>query len=766
MIGYNIGLIFMITDAVYARSGASIENRVDDLVARMTIREKIAQLTGFWVPAPAALIATGDLFSPEFYRKKFPDGIGSIGPSNISLSHDIRYRNAVQKFLREQTRLGIPAIFHDEGAHGLMKPGSTSFPSPLGLASSWDAPLVNEIFQVVARQMRTRGAQHALTPVIDVARDPRWGRIDETFGEDPFLNARLGEQAVVGLQGGRSGEVDDQHVMATLKHFTGHGTPEGGLNCSPSLGGMRELREVHMAPFLHILKTARPAAVMPSYNEIDGIPAHGSVWLLKKVLREEWNFDGLIVGDYFGVQRLHVGHDVAPTKADAARLAFEAGVQLELPEAYAFPDLEECVVQGKVALADLDGAVSLILSWKFRLGLFENPYVEERLAVDAVRDPFAAALARRAAEESVVLLKNEGNVLPLNLDTLKTLAVIGPNAAVTRLGGYSGDPLKAISLLEGIRDRVGDRATVLHAPGCTLVKNDPVSAYDRWKFEEVELASDAENAESIAEAVALVARADVVILAVGETESLCREAYSDKVVGDATSLDFPGSQPLLIDRILALGKPVILYLMNGRPLALARYVPRAAAIIEGWYMGESTGVAAAKILFGDISPSGKLTVSFPKSIGHLPCYYSKKPFAARFPYIFSDNQALYPFGFGLSYTTFEYSDASVNKSAIGVGESASVSVWVKNTGNRNADEIVQMYLHARVEAVTRPVRELKGFTRIKLQAGESRKVAFEITRESLSIWNLNMEFKAEPGIFEIYLGGSSAATAKVSLEAR
>lgn len=753
----------MIKKALYARADAPVKKRVQDLLSRMNVREKIAQLMGFWVPAPAKLIESGEMFSAKFYRSRFPDGVGSVGPSNIPLVHDVRYRNAVQKFLREETRLGIPAIFHDEGAHGLMKPGSTSFPSPLGLACSWDPALVNEIFHVVAREMRARGAQHALAPVIDVARDPRWGRIDETFGEDPFLNSRLGEQAVLGLQGSRDGSVDGEHVMATLKHFTGHGTPEGGLNCSPTLGGPRELREVHMAPFLHVLRTANPAAVMPSYNEIDGVPAHANAWLLNTVLRGEWGFRGLIVGDYYGVMRLHDGHQVAPTKADAARLALKAGLQLELPEPYGFPFLEQCLENGSITVKELNQAVAPLLAWKFQLGLFENPFVDDKAAAAAVRIPAHAALALRAAEESIVLLKNKDDLLPFTPEKVKKIAVIGPNAAVTRLGGYSGDPLTSVSILEGIRARGGRQAKVTYAQGCVLVKNEPDSAYDRWKLEKVVLATDEENRSHLAKAAKVAAASDVVVLVVGETETLCREAYSDKVVGDATTLDFAGSQPALIEAILATGKPVVLYLVNGRPLALARYESRVQAIVEGWYMGQATGTAAAKVLFGDICPSGKLTVSFPKSVGHIPAHYSKKPFAARFPYIFSDNKPSYPFGHGLSFTTFAYAGPKLRKTIMRATDETVVSIDVTNTGSREADEVVQMYVHAEIEMLTRPVRELKGFARVRLRAGETKRVEFAITPEKLAVWNLEMKYQVEPGIYDIYLGGSSAATAKVTL---
>jgi len=732
----------------------------------MSVREKIAQLTGFWNPAPAKLVESGELFSPEYYRRSFPDGVGSVGPSNMGLELDVRYRNAIQKFLREETRLGIPAIFHDEGCHGLMKPGATSFPNPLGLACSWDPPLFQAIYDVVAREMRARGGQHALAPVIDVARDPRWGRVEETFGEDPFLNSRLGSAAVAGLQGSTDGTVDGDHVMATLKHYVGHGTPEGGLNCSPSICGLRELRGVHLAPFAHVLATAQPVTVMPSYNEVDGVPLHANGWLLKDVLRGELGFTGLIVSDYYGVKRLHQGHRVAATKEEAARLAFQAGVQLELPEPYAYPELERCLQDGTVAMEQIDLAVAAVLAWKFRLGLFDDPYFDAGKAAAAVRVDGRRELALRAAEESIVLLKNEGGFLPLSVERFKRIAVIGPNADIVRLGGYSGNPLQSVSILDGIRARVAGRSEVLHARGCVLVRGEPATAYERSKSEDVVMVTDEENRPLIDEARRVASEADVVILAVGETESLCREAYSTTVVGDVTSLDLPGSQRALVREVLAAGKPVVVYLMNGRPLVLGDLSARAPAILEGWYMGQETGTAAARILFGDTVPSGKLTISFPQSAGHIPVYHSKRPYAGAFPYVLSDNGPAYPFGHGLSYTTFAYANPQLKDSVIGRDGATVASIDVTNTGEREADEIVQMYLGAEVSQVTRPVKELKGFRRIHLKPGETQTVGFPLDAESLAFWNIDMKFRVEPGSYRIIMGPSSVAGESVTLTVR
>jgi beta-glucosidase len=417
-------------------------------------------------------------------------------------------------------------------------------------------------------------------------------------------------------------------------------------------------------------------------------------------------------------------------------------------------------------MEQIDLAVGAMLAWKFDLGLFEDPYFDEGRASAAVRADGRRALALRAAEESIVLLKNDGGFLPLALERLGTIAVIGPNADIVRLGGYSGSPLEPVSILAGIRSRVAGRAEVLHAQGCVLVKDEPPTAYERSKTEVAVLATDEENRPLIEEAARVAARADVVILALGETESLCREAYSNGVVGDVTSLDLPGSQPELVRAVLAAGKPVVTYLMNGRPLVLGELAARSPAILEGWYMGQETGTAVARILFGDTVPSGKLTISFPKSVGHIPVYHSKRPYAGPFPYVFSDNEPVYPFGHGLSYTTFAYSNPRLRDSEIGRDGATVASIDVTNTGKREADEIVQMYVAAQVSGVTRPVRELKGFLRVRLKPGETRTIPFPVDAEALAFWNIDMKLRVEPGTYQILMGTSSAASEGATLTVR
>jgi len=743
--------------APYRNATLPVAARVDDLLARMTWSEKVAQLTGWWKYDESFPTMTEPV-REENFRRWFPEGVAQIGPSQLSIENDVLFRNATQKFLREKTRLGIPVIFHDEGCHGLMKPQATSFPMPIGLACSWNETLTERIYDTVAREMRVRGGQQALTPILDVARDPRWGRIEETLGEDPVLNGRLGAAMVRGFQGGATGVVDEHHVLSTLKHFVGHGTPEGGLNRSPSIVGSRELRDVHLAPFKYVIKHARPAAVMPSYNEVDGVPSHANRWLLREVLRGEYNFQGLLVADYGGIERMHVKQFICDTPLQAGRLALAAGVDCELSDAYAFPAVRALANPDPELVGWVDAAVRRMLTAKFQLGLFENPYADAAAARAILDRPETAELAVQAARESIVLLKNDGGALPLDLAKLKRIAVIGPNADIARLGGYSGTPLHSVSLLDGIRAYVGNRAEVVHAEGCRIVTVDHRNSSQNWRADgPVILVSDEENRPLIEEAARVAAQADVVVLAVGDLERTCRETWGEGSghLGDRASLDLPGSQMALARAVIATGKPVIVYLMNGRPAALEELSRLAPAILEGWYAGQATGTAAAEILFGRISPSGKLTVSFPRDAGHIPAYYSRKVGAAYHDYLFSNNSALYSFGHGLSYTTFEYRNLKLAAETIRAGEPVRASVEVVNTGKMAADEIMQLYVRDEVASVTRPVMELKDFRRVPLQPGESRTVEFTLDPEALMFTGIDLQPVLEPGKFQIMVGGST-----------
>jgi beta-glucosidase len=721
-------------------------------MGRMTIEEKAAQLMGLW-NGGVEDFKPEDLGDPIKMQEIFGNGCHSVHPSPQNISDTVRMRNTIQKFLTEETRLGIPAIFVDEGQHGMMRPESTVFPQAIGLGCSWDTDLFEKIYSVVAKEMRSRGTHHALSPVIDVCRDPRWGRVEETYGEDPYLNGRLSCAAVKGLQGTDTGKIAEEHVAATLKHLAGHGESEGGQNQGPANHSMRVLRDYHLPPFKMCIDHAKPVSVMPSYNEVDGIPSHSNKWLLNDLLRNEWHYDGMIVSDYYGVDQLFNKHFVVNDQKDAAMTGFNSGVQYEFPQGNLYKFLPELVNEGKVKVSDIDRAVEQVLSMKFELGLFENPYVDEANAQSVSRDEEHIQLALKAAQESIVLLKNN-DLLPLARGKYKKIAVIGPCANDLWFGGYSGEPHRKTSLLQGIKDKVGASAEVLFAQGCRLTTNTTAS-YFNWKGDEIIFASRDENLKLIEEAVNTARQAEIIILAIGENEHLCREGWAKNHIGDNMTLDLFGEQNELADLLIKLGKPVIVYLMNGRPLSINILAEKADAIIEGWYMGQETGKAAADIIFGDVNPSGKLSITFPKSVGQLPMYYNHKPSAQFADYISQDVNPLFHFGFGLSYTGFRYGSPRLARTSIGRNESTTVTVEVTNTGTRAGEEIVQMYIRDRVSSVTRPVKELRGFKRISLKAGETSVVTFGIDPEKLAFHNVEMKFVVEPGIFEIMTGSSS-----------
>ncbi len=745
----------------YQNQHLSDNVRAMDLIKRMSLEEKVNQLMAVWDNNP-------DRFDSKFFsdvtraKTVFGSGVNSVQPYFADIRETVATRNRIQKYLIENTKWGIPALFVDEGQHGLMKPEATSFPMAIGLACSWDPVLFTEVYTIAANEMRSRGTHHVLSPVIDVCRDPRWGRVEETYGEDPYLNGVLGTAAVKGFQGSDNGSIGAGHVAATLKHFVGHGQPEGGINQGPANYSERVLREFHMPQFKVVIDSAKPLAVMPSYNEIDGIPSHNNTWLLKNVLRSEWRYKGMIVSDYDGISQLYEKHQVAADKKEAAMKAFNSGVQFEFPKANYYNYLPELAKEGKVKIADIDSAVYRILYLKFQLGLFENPYVDEANAVAVSKAPASRAVALKAAQESVVLLKNENNLLPLQKGKYKKIAVVGPCSNNVFTGGYSGEPYQKITIVDGIKNKVGNGSEVLFAQGCKIVNNLSQS-YANWQSDKVDFTSHAENVQLINEAIAVAKEADIIIVAVGETEHLTREAWSKTHIGDAQTLDLFGDQEDLVKAMMATGKPVVVYLMNGRPLSINYTAKNVPAILEGWYMGQETGTAVADILFGDINPSGKLTITIPKSAGQLPLYYNHKPSAQFHNYVSQDVLPLYPFGFGLSYTNFTYSNLRLSTGRVSIGQTVEAFVDITNSGKVKGDEIVEMYIHDKVASVTRPVIELKGFERITLQPGETKTVRFKIDKSKLSFWNYNMQYTVEPGEFDIMVGKSSVDFIKTTL---
>ena len=736
----------------YKNANLPVDERIENLLSQMTIEEKVAQLKGIW-NFGVEDFTEEDLNDPVKMKENFGFGCNSVHPAPKNIKETVELRNKIQKYLVEETRLGIPTLFVDEGQHGMMRPEATVFPQAIGIACSWDPELFEKVYGVVAHEMRSRGTHHALSPVIDVCRDPRWGRVEETYGEDPYLNGVLGCAAVAGLQGSKDGIIAKNNVAATLKHFIGHGQPEGGLNQGPGNYSLRVIRDYHMPPFKMCVDNVNPASIMPSYNEVDGVPSHANKWLIQDVLRKEWGYKGMIVADYFAIDQLQNKEFVAENQKHAAHIAFTTGIQFEFPKGNYYNFLPELLNEGKIKLEDVDQAVSQTLKLKFELGLFENPYVKIEDAVSVSKNPQHKEIALQAAKESIVLLKNDG-LLPLPKDKYKKIAVIGPCTKDLYFGGYAGEPYEKVSLLDGITNKVGSNAEVLFAQGCKITTNTSIS-YFNWKRDEIVFASREDNLKLIEEAVKVAEKAEVIILAIGENEHLCREGWAKEHIGDNSTLDLFGEQSELADAIFALGKPVVVYLMNGRPLSINKIAEKAPAIIEGWYMGQETGTAAADVIFGDVNPSGKLTITVPKSVGQVPLYYNHKPSAQFVDYISHDRFPLFYFGFGLSYTTFNYDKVKLEKDKIKVGESTSVSVNVTNAGKVAGDEIVQLYIRDKVSSVTRPVKELKGFQRISLNPGESKTVKLEITPENLSFHNIDLKFVVEPGDFEIMVGSSS-----------
>jgi beta-glucosidase len=760
--------------AAYLNAALPIERRVEDLLGRMTLQEKVAQMLSMWAAKTTITDAQGR-FDPARAPEWFKLGIGRIERPNGG--HNARtqaeYTNAIQRWVKQNTRLGIPVLFHEEALHGLEGEQATSFPQAIALASTWNPDLVERVFTVVAAEVRARGAHQVLAPVVDVAREPRWGRFEETYGEDPYLVARMGVAAVRGFQG-TAATVPAPRVLATLKHMAGHGQPESGINVAPASLGERTLRDVFLYPFEVAVKEARAQSVMASYNEIDGVPSHVNKWMLDDVLRREWGFDGVVVSDWFAVQQLMTIHKVVADSSEGARRALAATVDIELPDVHSYNTLLEQVQKGLVPEAAINTAVRRLLRAKFGLGLFENALVDperaDRISGSAEHRP----LALDAARQAITLLKNDGNALPLRADRLTRVAVIGPHAGEVLLGGYSGGPRQSVSIFEGIRKRLGANATVEYAEGIRITEDSTftkepqphmsgVRSHQRNGQDRIVMTDAASNARRMAAAVELARRSDVAIVAVGDNEMTAREAYADNHLGDRAELGLPGQQSELVRALLATGKPVVMVLINGRPISEPDLVERVPAILEGWYLGQETGTAIAEVLFGDVNPGGKLPITIARDVGQLPMFYNHKP-SARRGYLFDTTKPLFPFGHGLSYTTFAYSNPRLAPARMAPDGRTTVSVDVTNTGARAGDEVVQLYIRDRVSLATRPVKQLRGFRRITLQPGETRTVAFELGPEQLSYHGIEMKRVVEPGTFDVMVGGNSVDVKTLSLE--
>ncbi|MBS7617492.1 glycoside hydrolase family 3 C-terminal domain-containing protein [Candidatus Bathyarchaeota archaeon] len=727
------------SENLYLNPSLPVEKRVEDLLKRMTLKEKIAQLCSI----PASVLFEGGHFSIEKARSILVNGIGQI--TRLAGDHRLRLKprevaeaaNVIQRFLLEETRLHIPAIIHEECLSGFMAWGATTFPQAIGLASTWNPDLVEKVASTIRRQMRAVGAHQGLAPVLDVARDPRWGRVEETYGEEPYLIASMGVSYVRGLQG----DEWRSRILATPKHFAAHGFPEGGRNCAPVHIGVRGLREVFLLPFEAAVREAGALSIMSAYHDIDGVPCTASKTLLTDILRGEWGFQGIVVSDYGAIHMLHSFHMIASNLREAAVKALEAGVDIELPAAQCYWEpLLEALKNGVISETVVDRAVSRVLRVKFLLGLFENPYVDVEEAsrvFDTIQD---RGLTLQAARESIVLLKNDG-VLPLSR-TVDALAVIGPNAAEARnlLGDYSytahlsleKPAVEIVSILEGIKAKVSPETKVYYAQGCG------VSDYLKDGFKE---------------ALDIAGKSNVIIAVMGERSGLSKFDVSGEG-RDRDDTGLPGVQEELLEALCGLGKPVVLVLVNGRPLALSRIVEKCAAVIEAWLPGEEGGNAVADVLFGDYNPSGRLPVTFPRSSGQIPVYSAMKPSSIR-NYVFTEVKPLFPFGHGLSYTEFEYSLLNISPERVEPDGEVSVSCTVKNVGGLKGDEVVQVYVRDEYASVARPVRELKGFKKISLEPGEERRITFIISTDQLAFYDHQMKFVVEPGFFKVMIGRSS-----------
>ncbi len=743
----------------YRNATLPAAKRVKDLLSRMTLEEKAAQMMCVWQKKAETLVDAEGNFDLAKAKAAFKQrrGLGQVGrPSDAGKGKDARgmaeLTNAIQKFFMENSRLGIPVIFHEECLHGHAGLGGTSFPQPIALGATFNPELVESLFTMTAAEARLRGTHQALTPVVDVAREPRWGRVEETYGEDPYLVSRMGIAAVRGFQGDATFG-DKRRVIATLKHFAAHGQPESGTNCAPTNVSMRLLRETFLYPFHEALKQGGAISVMASYNEIDGVPSHANQWLLRDVLRKEWGFKGFVVSDYYAIYELSYrpeshGHFVAKDKKEACALAVQAGVNIELPEPDCYLHLVELVRKGVLQERQLDELVTPMLYWKFQMGLFDDPYVDPAEAERVVGSEAHTQLALQAARESITLLKNEGNLLPLDPAGIKTIAVIGPNANRSLLGGYSGVPKRDVTVLEGIQARLGERVKVLYSEGCKITIGGS------WTEDAVTPSDPDTDRKQIAEAVKVARRADAIVLAIGGNEQTSREAWSPKHLGDRPSLDLVGRQEDLVKAMLATGKPVVVLLFNGRPISINYVSQNVPAILECWYLGQETGHAVAEVLFGDANPGGKLPISIPRSAGHLPAFYNHKP-SARRGYLFDEVSPLYAFGYGLSYTTFAIENVRLARKRIARDGQTQLLLDVTNTGARAGSEVVQMYIRDLFSSATRPIKELKAFHKIFLEAGETKNVAFEITPEQLAFYDIHMKYVVEPGEFEIMVGSSS-----------
>ena len=714
----------------YKNDSLPVDERVQDLLGRMTLEEKARQLDMYY--GCESLVDKKQTIDNHTHAK--PDAVfvpafaeRNVGRLGVGSIHDLypspQLYNAVQAWVIRSSRLGIPALFLEEGLHGYMAYNRTVFPQSINLATTWNPELARQTGGAIAAEARACGVDMILAPVLDVARDPRWGRVEEDFGEDPYLTGVFGLGYVRGMQG--NSLATDHTVIAEPKHFAAHGSPEAGLNTAPVHAGERETRSVMLKSFEPAIREGEAMGVMAAYHDIDGVPCTGNPWLLNKVLRDEWGFKGFVLSDLGAIRRLREPHHVAESASDAVCQAFNAGVDMQ------FYDFDHTVFQsaiiegvqnGRIAPSTLDKAVARILRAKFLLGLFDNPFVNETLDGKVCRSQAHRTLALEVARQSMCLLRNEKHLLPLKKD-LTCVAVIGPNANIARYGDYSEAAKENSSqgMLEQIRKLVSPKTKILYSIGT-----------------------------SVADAVAKARSAQVVVLGLGELDGISGEGH------DRLDLGLPGGQEQLLEAVIGTGVPSVLVLQNGHPLVIPWAATHCAAILEAWYPGESGGQAIAETLFGDNNPAGRLTVSFPCSVGQLPCYYNHFP-SRNGDYVEGKDAPQFIFGYGLSYTTFKYGQFTAAAPVRGGADDVVFAFNLTNAGKSEGDEVAQLYIRKKTSSVATPVKALKAFERVRLRPGETKKITLRVKQSDLAIWGADQQWKVEPGEYTATVGGNSSA---------
>ncbi len=746
----------------YKNSELTVQQRVDDLLSRMTLDEKISQMS--MLSLRKLKTDKGGVITKSSLKRLFNgQSTGCLESPFIGVEEIAKYSEASDRYLRENTRLGIPAIQIAECLHGQLTFGATIFPQAIAQGSTWNPELIRKMGEVIAKEATSSGVDQALSPLFDLARNPRYGRVEECFGEDPFHVAEMGKAFVIGMQGSpeiTKDHIPDNHLMCTAKHFVAYSTPIAGINIGPNEVGERSLRDLHLYPFKKVVQEANIYSVMPSYNEVNGIPLHAHTHYIRDILRKEYGFDGYIFSDYGAIQMLEFFHKVSDNKKETALQAIKAGIDLEAPQphAYSHSVLKDLIEKGELDIKFIDEAVGNILTAKFKAGLFDKPYKAPKQISNLVHTEKSILLAREIAEEATVLLKNDNHLLPLKISDYKSIAVIGPNADRIQYGDYSATKAKSsgITILEGIKNLVGNKVEINYAEGCDITDL---------------------NDEGIEEAVKAATKSDVVVLVIGGTSMTLSgigwgedNSDDDPTCGegfDRADLRPPGIQPELIKAIHKTGKPIVMIMVHGRAYNIKWESEHIPAILDVWYPGEQGGNAIARILFGEVNPSGKLTVSYPQSVGHVPVFYNHQPSGRGFyhqpgtkekpgrDYLTSSTEPLYPFGFGLSYTSFKFSELKIPKTELTADESLKLTVKVKNTGKVKGKEVVQIYFNDKISSVATPVKVLKEFKKVELMPSESKTIEFEIPCSELGLWDKNMNYVVEPGKFEIMVGSSS-----------